>query len=513
MKRLACIYIGSERIELIIAQRGANKKAHIIDHALYPLQFDYEIFQNGFISTSSNQLLERVFKEYLRLAKENMPDKIQVIFSNEISRAENFLFIYYRINDLLEDQNALILTNEDELELFCIISELNISENFDVSSTNIMMAAINANQINFSLTNNGFIDFTEQIPYGYLKLSEMVETITKERTHYSKLLSEIIENKLRLAISHIGKRKLKYVSLTTKDAEIIAQNFKHDQKGELFIFNKDTINEAYHSIKELTPEQIRTRYPNLTEAQSITLQSTIIVARQLINTAKTDQIFLIKRDLAKSIVELQFKLTKQRELSTWIEEGSYQSVIAVSERYNVDQRHAELVEKYSLQLYSALKKRYALSKKEKRYLALAARLLDIGQFGGEDGQARASEEIILREDIIGLSQAERRIIARVCYNVKVNDYDKTMDTREFSMDESLIIAQLTAIIKLASTLDQSRKNKVGKLTYSLKDSELIVKVTTTHNTQLENYYFNRDSKWVERIYDLKPVLKVKRIKV
>ena len=81
------------------------------------------------------------------------------------------------------------------------------------------------------------------------------------------------------------------------------------------------------------------------------------------------------------------------------------------------------------------------------------------------------------------------------------------------MDEALIIAQLTAILKLTTTLDQSRKNKVSKLTYSLNENELIVKVTTSHNTQLENYYFNRDCKWIERVFEVKPVLKVKRIKV
>ena len=81
MKRISCIYIGSERIELITAQRGVNKKAQIIDHAYYPIQFDYEIYQSGSITNQSGHLLERVFKEYLRLARENLPDQIQIIFS------------------------------------------------------------------------------------------------------------------------------------------------------------------------------------------------------------------------------------------------------------------------------------------------------------------------------------------------------------------------------------------------------------------------------------------------
>lgn len=513
MNRFACIYIGPNRIDLITAQRGANRKVKVLDHAFYPLDIDYEIFQNDRISTTSAQTLERVIEEYLRLANESMPDQIDVVFSKDISKAENFLFVYFRIKELAQGCNFRILSIEDELELFCSTSKLFMSEVEDIEEADMMMTAINSESIDFALTNNGIIDYTERIPYGYSKLTELVEIITRERTHYSKLLGEIIESKLRLAVDHIGKKKLKYVSLTTKDAEVLGEIFECEKKGSLFIFSEETINEAYHHIKELTPEQIKSFYPKLTDAQSLTIQSTVIVARQLMSTAMAENIILIQRSIAETIVQLQFKVTKRKEIKTWLEEGAYQSAIALATRYNVDQEHALVVENVSERIFETLRKRFNLSKKVKRYLRLSSRLLDVGQYGGEEGQSQAVEEIILREEIIGLSREDRRVIARICHNAKTNKYDLKEQTKEFNMDDSILIAQCTAILKLSAPLDQSRRQKMSKLQCSLKNDELTLKITTSHNTQLENYYFNRDKIWMERVFDLKPILKVKRVKV
>ncbi len=512
MNRYSCIFLGPNRVELITAQRGRNRKLKIIDRAYYPLDIDYEIFDNGVITNTTTDLLEKIIGEYIRLAEEYSPEKIELIFSHEITRANNFLFVYYRLNSLFDNCQLRIVSDDEELNLFSSAAKLYLPEIYNFSSENSLIASINSEQINFALTNNGIIDYTDQIPYGYLKISELVERITKQRTHYSKLLSEILESKLRLAIMHIGKRKLKYVCLITKDAVALSQVVECDVKGNLYIFSKKAINDAYHKVKELTPEQLKTLYPDLSEVESITLQSTIIVARQLLNTAKANEIVLIHRNLAETIVELQFQITKRKEIDSWLEEGAYQSAIALSERYFVDQKHAELIEKYALQLFNFLKPRFNLTKREKKYLKLATRLMDVGQYGGEDGQSKAVEEIVNREEIIGLSKEDRRIIGRICYNVKVNDYGRTQNLEGFEMDEALIIAQVTAIIKLVATLDQSRRQKVSKLSYSIKDNNLIVKVITSHNTQLESYYFERDSKWIRRVFELSPELKVKRVK-
>lgn len=513
MNRYACILIGPDRIELICAQRGAGRKVKILDHAYYPIELDYEIYQNGFITSHSNQVLERVLMEYVRLANEYVPERFDIYFTKEIREAENFFYIYFRIKSFAPDVRLRILSNDEELELFCSNSELLLSEHIDISTADIMLASINADNINFALTHEGVINYTEQIPYGYIKLSEMVEKITRERTHYSKLLSEIIENKLRLAVSHIGERQLKLISLTTRDAHILSDIFEYEQIGFLHRFSQETIEQAYRSIKEMTPEQLQTKYPKLTEAQSTTIQSTIIVARQLIKTAKTNEIYLIQNDIAETLVQLQFKVTRRKEIKSWIEKGSYYSAVAIGQRYNVDQAHADTIEKYALHLFDALKKRYNLSRRMKRDLRLCSRLLDVGQYGGEEGQAKASQEIINREDIIGLSKEERRVLGRICFNAKTNDYKTTQQTSDFDMDDSYEIAQLTAILKIAAALDQSRRQKISKLSCSLTEDEIIIKITTSHNTQLESYYFNRDSKWMERIFELKPILKVKRIKV
>ncbi len=513
MNRFACIYIGPNLIEVISAQRGQGRKAQILERAYQDTELGDEIYSTGIIGPQTAKHLYKLLKGYIRLAGESDPEEIRLIFSREMTLARNFIFVYARIKELYPECTFKILTDDDEMSLFCLSAGLYLSEGEDVREGNMMMASFTAQGIDFALTGDGIIDYTEEIPYGYLKLTELVETITRERTHYSKLLSEIIQNKLRLAISHIGGRDVDRVALMTKDARVLAKIYPNKQDGQLYYFERETIENAYKDLKELTPEQIRSLHPELTESQSLTIQSTILVARQMIHTADVDRIILIQRDIAYATVQFEFKATLTKALRNWLIDGAKASAYAVARRYGVDLEHVKNVENYALRIFDTLKKSYKLSKRERLLLILACRLLDVGQFGGEEGQARAAEEIVRREQIVGLSAAEEVILSRVCWGVKTNSYEKTREgTLDLSFEDQLTVFRIMAILKIATSIDQSRRGKVDKISCSLGEDELVVSVTTSHNTQLESYYFNRDSIWMERVFELRPVLKVKRRK-
>lgn len=514
MNRFACIYIGAGAIEAVLAQRGSGNKIKILDRFSYPIHIAMKLHRDGYIPHRSSQTIQRVLTEYIRLARESLCQTIEIIISTDLRGADNFLFVYERLETAAQGCTVRVLTDEEEMELFCASAKIFLTAEQDTSKLNMMLAAIVGDSINFALTTDGLIDYTEQIPYGYFKLSDLIESITREHAHYSKLLSEIIENKLRLAVSHIDKRRLDLICLTTRNAQKLSTLVPHRAVGSLFIFPKESIEQAYQMLKELTPAQIKHLHPQLSDNEALTIQSTIIVARQLMTTGGVDQITLLEQDIAYARVKLHFHLTLQRAVLRWTEESAYTCAKAVAERYRADSTHLDAVEYYALRLFDTLRRVSPMGRGQRHLLRIAAQLLDVGQFGGEDGQAHANKEIIEREKIIGLSAAEQHMLARVCCEAKKNHECRLRwSGSDFSPKEALQTAQLTAILKLAATLDQSRRQKVARIQCSLSDTELVVKVATSHNMQLETYYFNRDRAWIERVFEVRPVLKVKRAKV
>ena len=74
----------------------------------------------------------------------------------------------------------------------------------------------------------------------------------------------------------------------------------------------------------------------------------------------------------------------------------------------------------------------------------------------------------------------------------------------------LTVAKLTAILRLASGLDRSHKQKLKGLTASLKENQLILSVDTTEDITLEKGFFEEKGEFFQEVFSVEPVLKQKK---
>ena len=75
----------------------------------------------------------------------------------------------------------------------------------------------------------------------------------------------------------------------------------------------------------------------------------------------------------------------------------------------------------------------------------------------------------------------------------------------------LTVAKLTAILRLANSLDRSHKQKLDGMKAVLQDNQLMVHITTSQDTTLESGFFELSKEFFREVYSVEPVLKVKRI--
>ena len=101
--------------------------------------------------------------------------------------------------------------------------------------------------------------------------------------------------------------------------------------------------------------------------------------------------------------------------------------------------------------------------------------------------AECSYQIIMATEIIGLSTEERQIIANaVRYNTTEFVYYSEI-AGEIGMDRSvyLLIAKLTAILRIANAMDRSHYQKVEALRVVLKARELQLIIDSSRDISLE----------------------------
>ena len=122
-------------------------------------------------------------------------------------------------------------------------------------------------------------------------------------------------------------------------------------------------------------------------------------------------------------------------------------------------------------------------------------------------------QVIISTEIIGLSHAEREIVANV---VKFNHtdfvyYDDIIKGRGISKDAYLVIAKLTALLRLAGAPDVNRNLKDAVIKVSLHEDELWMQAETSESIEFERTLFTEKSRFFEEVFNIRPVLKQKRM--
>ena len=77
-------------------------------------------------------------------------------------------------------------------------------------------------------------------------------------------------------------------------------------------------------------------------------------------------------------------------------------------------------------------------------------------------------------------------------------------------DVTILIAKLTAILRLANAMDRSHKQKLHDCRLSVKEGQLLVTTTYGGDITLEAVAFAQKADFFEEIFGIRPVLKQKR---
>jgi len=165
----------------------------------------------------------------------------------------------------------------------------------------------------------------------------------------------------------------------------------------------------------------------------------------------------------------------------------------------------------SVKIFDTLKKSHGLGNKERLLLQIATILHDCGKYVSLSNGDKCAYDIIMSSEIIGLSHSQRQIVAlTVLFNSQpLCEYEDLSD--EITKDEYLVVAKLSAILRVANALDQSHRQKFRNIKIALKGKELIITVESFEDMSLEQILFEKKTSYFESVFSIKPILKEKKI--
>lgn len=510
VKTFAAIDVGSFEISLKIVEFSGKNSSKVLEHIRKRIALGTDTYGNGKINSERLDELCRTLKEFSAIMKTYKVSAYKAYGTSAIREAENTRIIL----DQIEQRTGIkidVLSNSEQRFLHYKAIAFTGESFKNVIKEGTAIVDIGGGSIQISLFDKDVLVSTQNIKLGVLRVQEWLNQMNIKSSQMESLVDEIASSqlntfkKLYLKDSHIKTLIVvdDYLSLW------IARETK--VSGMEPIVNTEEYEKFLNLLRNAPMQEVARRLGISEEAAGLTAVSACIVNR-LMKLMGAERIWAPGVSLCDGIAYEYAEKNKIMLCDHDFEKDIVACALNISKRYMGSRKRAETLESITMTIFDSMKKVHGLGNRERFYLRIAAILHDCGKYISMMDIGETSYHIIMATEIIGLSHMEREIVANVVrYNHSPFVYYNNMQSKSMSNEAYLIIAKLTAILKVANGLDRSHKQKLKAVRATLKDEELILTLDSQEDIVLEKGLFGKRAKFFKEVFNIQPVIKQKRV--
>ncbi|MBR3039669.1 MAG: exopolyphosphatase [Lachnospiraceae bacterium] len=497
-KLFAAIDVGSYELSMKIYEIAGGKEWKQIDYIRHRIDLGTESYSRGILSYERMEELCHILREFKGIMDSYRVDDYKAYGTSAVRELKNTMIVL----DQIRTQTGLdieVLSNSEQryLDYKSVASAGYGFEEIIEKGTVIL--DIGGGSIQLSLFDKDTLITTQNIRLGVFRLKDQLNEIGAKPSHTVSLLEEMINDQLSVFKKlHVKDREIHNIIVVDDYVSTTLCKYREKDSNPAGYLSRNTFEKLMEEkfMKEMT--------------------GSVIISSQLIKctmeTLGAGYLWAPGVTLCDGIAYDYAVNNKLISAKHDFEQDIAACAKNISNRYQGSRKRGEALEKLAISIFDATKKLHGLGKRERLFLRIAAILQDCGRYVSLTQVGECSYHIVMNTEIIGLSHAERGMVANI---VKFNHeeftyYNELANSTAIDRDEYLIIAKLTAILRLACALDSSHKQKFTNVKVSLEDNNLILRVDTDKNIELEKGLFDSKVKFFEEVYNVQPVLKQKR---
>lgn len=502
--QVAIIDIGSSNVRLKIFE---NKKNNIkqLEHVEKPLYLGHDTFKNGQISSEKVDQLCNIINSFKRLASDYSINRLHTYATTAFREADNREYVL----ELIKLRTGIDVRVLDDLQEKTFIYQ-ELKRLLGQKSKNCVMTYVGSGSLGISVMEKGIIKYSQNIHIGSLKLSEILEPVQGYTQKFHVIVEQYISTYIDVLSNFVKVSKQYDFIATGKEINLLAKlaNITPDKKR--FTISKQNYLVLYESIKDLTPEQISSKY-QITQEQSETLIPSMAMFKIIMDFSNAETFIGYDLSLCDFIGFMELHPEKYLQLTNSFYDDIINQAIFIAKRFNYDEKHAKAIEEYSLKIFDSIKDLHGLKSKHKLLLQIACILHDTGKFLNLKSHYNHSYNIIKNLEIAGLSNQELEIIANVSkYHSTIAPSMADNSYKNLSLTDRMLVSKLSAIIRLGDSLDKSHLQKLENLTVLFNQKELVVSCTFNQDISLEEWDFKNKCPFFKNVFGIKALLMKER---
>lgn len=507
VRTFAAIDVGSYELCMKIFEFSQKGNMKEIDSIRHSIELGTDTYQSGIINTDHMDELCDVLSDFSSIMKSYRVDDYKAYGTSAIRETKNTTIMTEQIK-LRTGIRLDVLSNSEQRFLHYKAAAIKGSRFDEFIREGCAIVDIGGGSIQISLFDNESLVTTQNIRLGVLRAMDMLAALQPKTRDIEGILKELIDNQLQVFKKlYLKGRTINNLILIDDYISVMLYHTGSKDRS----FSADSFKKLYADLKTMTQSEIARAY-GISEETVPLLLPAITIAARVIKITKAENIWSPGVSLCDGMAYEYAEKEKLVHYRHDFENDIVACAKAMSKRYQGNEARNELIEKVATDLFDATRKIHGMGKRDKLLLRIAALVGDCGRYISIEAGAECGYEIIMATEMIGLSHAEREIVANIVRFNKVpfQYYNEIATHSLIDRGSYLKIAKLSALFRIADGVCRSYRTKVNDVSFAIKGDELVVNVYTVDDINLEQGFFFRKASLFEEVFSIRPVLKYKR---
>jgi exopolyphosphatase/guanosine-5'-triphosphate,3'-diphosphate pyrophosphatase len=265
--------------------------------------------------------------------------------------------------------------------------------------------------------------------------------------------------------------------------------------------------EFYDDVIKMNFDE-RTKLVGLDEKRNNLLPAGLVLVHYVLKTFGIKEIKLSSQALREGIIlrYLKEELDDLREME-FVDDPRRRSVMELVHKCDWHERHSRHVAALALQIFDAFESELGLTSVDRELLEYAAYMHDIGYYISHRKHHKHALYIIRNADLRGFDENEIEIMANVArYHRRSIPKARHPQYQSLEKGDKERVKKLSGIIRIADGLDRSHYQNVRAMEIEKGKKQVIIRITTEADPQLEIWGAMRKNLLFEQITERKLVI-------
>jgi exopolyphosphatase / guanosine-5'-triphosphate,3'-diphosphate pyrophosphatase len=495
MLTIAAIDAGSNAMRMVIGQVGESGQVHVLDNIRLPVRLGQDVFSKGYLERKTIEQSEEAFLKFRNMAENFNVQKLRAVATSAAREAGNSDLMVDRISRSSGIQLGLI-DGEEEARLIhrAVMHALNLKDK------RTLLIDIGGGSIEVTTSTGENIISTASYGLGTVRLLEKLNLEGGDPKTFVKWVREYAEAARHRIEQDISGEKIKVCVGTGGNVEEIGKLrqklFKEDSDN---VVTLDELGELIKRLSHLSYEERIQKWKLRPDRADVILPAAIVL-QMIAQEAAVKQILIPNVGLKDGILlDLADELLQQPHPHR--REQAWESALHMGRKYKFDEKHGRLTAKLAARLFEQSKALQHLDDDLVLPLEIAALLHDMGHFINAVDHEKHGYYLLTTNHLIGLTPREQSIVANmVLYHRKETPSTKDANFKMLSQQDRSIVNKLTALLRLADSIDVSHDNLVHDVTLSETMSGWQMQIHGRTDTMLAAWAVEKRKDFFEEVF-------------